>query len=106
VQCGEVDDDVRRGSRDLPAQHVGVAHVQLVELGVGMKPFAATSRKIVHDRDVLSARDEPFDEVAADESSSTRDQYSPRHTVQPDTQSRIDNHPECGIARDRRQSLS
>jgi hypothetical protein len=67
----QVHDDVGCGLRDRSHDRVAVAHVDLVELGVGVEPFAAASREVVENRNALSGRDEPLDEMAADESGST-----------------------------------
>jgi hypothetical protein len=78
-----VHDGVGCSLRDRTHDRVAVAHIDLVELRLGVEPFAATSREVVDNRNSLSGRNEPLDEMAADESGSTGDEDSPRHRLAP-----------------------
>jgi len=75
----EMNDVLGRCAGDHTSERVAIAHVGHMELGARMKPLAASSRKIVHDRDVVANRDEPLDEVTADKSGSAGHKDSPRH---------------------------
>jgi hypothetical protein len=79
MQRSEVDDDVGRGPRDRAPEGVCIAHIELVQLGVSVKPVATTARKVVNNRDMLAEGNQPLDEMAADESGSAADKDSPRH---------------------------
>src|SRR5438552_13005718 len=80
---GKMDDDLGIEIGDGASHAVGVADVDLAELGLRMEPRAAPAREVVERGDPFSGCDEPLDEVATDEAGSARDKDAPRHLTHP-----------------------
>jgi putative flippase GtrA len=101
VERSQVDDNLGRCLRDRALERVLVAHVELMEFGIEVKPVAATSREVVHNRYTLAEDNQPVNEMAADESGSSADKDSARHQVEPARSSRSP-----GSARDIRDTIA